>query len=196
LILAAYACWTLGSIDWALPVFLGLAFYVGAVFTRPRHIVIASKPVFKALIIPFLVMVSAYLMELNDVKDGYRFLYGPFLTGCVTVTAQTAWDEVLRKRQLGWAMKFVGSLGTTCLACAVILLPTCLVHADVSTAASLWVAAAALAVGIPSGMLFDHKALASSDRWWWIARMLSITLAMALVLLLQAVGVSPLWHPR
>ncbi len=196
LILAAHACWTLTSIDWALPVFCSFAFYMCTVVTIPRHVMLVSTPVLKALLLPFLVMVSAYLLQYFGATAEYRFLYGPFVAGCATTTAQSAWDQVPRDRRMRPGTKLVGSIAMTLLACLVVVLPTFLLQSQVSAEAPLWITAVALAVGIPSGMLFERQELTDSNRRWWLARMLSIAAAMGLVALLQASGVSPLWYPR
>ena len=196
LILAAYACWTLTSIDWGLPVFFSFAFYVSVMVTRPRHISIASTPVLKTLSLPFLVMVGAYLSQHFGATSEYRFLFGPFLAGCVTVTAQSALDQTMCDRGMGSRTKLIGSLGMTMLSCVVVVLPSFLVQSEVSAEAPLWVAAGTLAVGIPFGVVFDRPGLADSNHRWWLARSLFIAAAMSLVALLQVTGLSPPWHPR
>ncbi len=196
LTLAAYGCWTLASLDWAIPVFLAFAFYVSAVVVSPRHIVIASKPVLKALLLPFSLVACAFLLSYYDAATEYRSLFGPFLAGCVTITAQSAWDQVLRERKLDPFTKLIGSTAITCLACLVVALPTYLLQSEISEVSLFWVFASALAVGIPSGMLSAHKVLAESGRKWWVARMFSIIAAMGLVALIQVAGLSPLWNPR
>jgi F0F1-type ATP synthase membrane subunit c/vacuolar-type H+-ATPase subunit K len=135
------------------------------------------------------------LQQYGD-SHGYRFLYGPFLAGCVTITAQSAWDQVLRDSKLEHSTKLIGLIATSCLACAVVVLPTFLLQSEVSVVAPICVAIAVLAVGIPSGILFEHQVLADSDRWWWIARMFSIMVVMGLLALVQAIGVIPVWNPR
>ena len=135
MILAVFGCWTLASMDWALPVFLAFAFYVLAVLKSPVRIKLPSKPVVKALLLPLLVMLSAAIFQQYGVARGYRFLYGPFLAGCVTITAQSAWDQVLRDRKMKHPAKFIGLITTTCLASAVVVLPTFLLQSGVSVVA-------------------------------------------------------------
>ncbi len=89
-----------------------------------------------------------------------------------------------------------GTLATTLLTCAAVIVPTYLFQTSVSPAAPIWATIAALAVGIPAGMLTNHAALARSNLDWWLARIFAIVAAMGLVALLQWAGVSPIWQPR
>jgi phytol kinase len=196
LILVAYSCWTLTSIDWALPVFWGFAFYVSVAIICRSEVLIASKPVVRALLLPFAVMASGFFLQLNDVASGYQFLYGSFLVGCVTVTAQAAWAQVLSEWPMSGVRRITGSIVTTCLACTAIVVPAFCLQSRVSIEAPLWVAVTALTVVIPRGSWFDFKRLDNSLHWWWIARILSTVVAMGLMALIQALGVSPLWNPR
>ncbi len=196
LILAAYACWTLTSIDWAIPFFLAFGYYLIAVLASPQPMKIASRAVVRALLPPFVVMMAAALLRHEGATQVYGFLYGPFVAGCASIAGQSAWDQLTHGYSAGRAFKFLGSIANTCLACIAAILPAQLLQPGMTWIAPLWIAAAALAVGIPSGMLVDHPAIVRSTRLWALARMGFITAALGLVALVQAAGLSPLWHPR
>lgn len=196
LVLAAYASWTLGSIDWALPALLGVVFYLSVFFLQPKYRMIASRPVCLALIIPFLVMIVASVLAWSGSATGYRFWYGPFLAGCIAVTAKHTWDKSSLDQQASWRLKWMGAAITTCIALAFIMAPTAWLHREVSLQAPLCLAIVVLAVAIPAGVISDHPKLTDSGLRWWAVRLLSISLAVGSVAALQLLGVSPLWNPR
>lgn len=196
LILAAYACWTLTSFDWAVVVFLGYGCYLVAVLARPRPGVISSGVVVSALLIPFVVMLSAALALHYDATTLYRFLYGVFVAGCITVTSRSVRGQVSRRREIGLAAALTESAATTCLVCGVIVVPTAFLLPEVPLAALLWATAAPLAGGVLSETVFSDPVAARSDRWWSTARDVPLLAAMAVISAAQMAGLSPLWHPR
>lgn len=188
-ILFSYACWSMGSFFWFLPVLMAFLVYMLSLFLFPELrdnlAIVTVRRVFRMGLFPFLLLAVANLFSL------YYFLYSPFLVSCMAILCSTLWrgallipgatEEVQRKRMttaiglLTWA--------------AVALVPWVLLRGDWTVLSALTVVSLLMSYGndwlrrkIPS------------------ARTIHISLTLAalgvlIVALLQYQGLLPAWSP-
>ncbi|MFB6350995.1 MAG: hypothetical protein ABEN55_01260 [Bradymonadaceae bacterium] len=94
----AFAAWTLGGIAWAAPVLVLFACYTASwmvtQFFRRARDKIAVRTTYRALLLPFVVLVFA------NTSGDYAFWYGPFVAACATVLAVGLAAQLRRTRTL------------------------------------------------------------------------------------------------
>lgn len=191
-ILFAYGTWSLGSWQWALPVFLGFAGYVAAraAWAPPgRAFGIRVRAVVRALLPPFTILILA-----NSLQRGPE-LFGPYLAAAGTVLTFSLEIGVLpleRRRGTGWA---AAAAGLGLLACALTALPPWWLQ-GLPPAPLLGVAAAVTAAALTNAAIERRLPERQRSAEWTAARFLLCFLAAAAVWLLQATGGVAPWAPR
>lgn len=92
----AYAVWTLGGFDWAVPVLtlfgLFIATWMAVALVREARHKIAVRTTYRALLAPFTLLVFA------NTFDWYDLLYGPFLACCASILSYGAWNRIRGNR--------------------------------------------------------------------------------------------------
>jgi dolichol kinase len=194
-VLWAYACWSLGSFDWALPVFTG---FVAFLALRPLSRTIAPakvRAVLFALLPPIVLLLAANLSLATRWSDAYPFLYGPFLAAGVLVLVQLAWSRLLGRWRFHGGRRTLFALGTSMAFAATVALPAWLVQEDVALHPLLVVLAIALAGGFAFDRTLDHDPSSAPPRR--PRANIAITSGAAIVaLLIQALGLAPSWNPQ
>jgi len=190
-ILYAYGGWSLGSWHWALPVFCGFVCFVGFRFRASpprRSSPIRVRVVARALVAPFLFLAIA-----NGTLR-YGEMFGPYVAASAAVLAFgliAPPADTGNRRAAGIAAR---ALGLASIATAVIAVPAWLVRADTPGGSLLAVAAAVFPITLALGF---HEARVGRDAvpQWSASRFVLSLAAGAIVLLLQASGVTPAWSP-
>jgi phytol kinase len=190
-ILYTFANWSLGSWQWALPVFTGVAFYLAGWFwiaKRAPEGRVRVRAVSRALVPLLLVLVAA------NMTHSFTRLYGPYVAATAAVLSFSLAGPVLDlKRLSGWSRPAVAAplaLVTTVITGA---LPW-LVQGGVSPY-HLPVCAAVVFLATWMVIVFDARPGAPVG-WVWTASRLLMTWAVAgVILLLQVTGVIRAWSP-
>jgi len=193
-ILYAFASWSIGSFDWALPVFLGLIVYAIAIWLAGRPGIYRVRPVLRAMLPPFLLLLAANVVWRDTSWRAAAF--GPFLAGCVTVVAQSVWNLLHWQRSEGFLARPPAAIWIALACLAVMVAPLGWRQRTVAWEAWLVVSAVSIAVTLAYGRLapsvFGNP---TSDRSAAGRALLTCT-AMLAVFALQAAGRLPAWQLR
>jgi phytol kinase len=190
-ILFAYGTWSLGSWQWALPVFVGFAGYVAAraAWAPPGHAFgLRVRAVVRAVLPPFTILILA-----NSLHRGTE-LYGPFLAAVGTVLAFTLDIGVFRLERLRGASRAAAAAGLGAVAAALTALPPWWTQ-GIGPAPPLAVAGAVTAAALIGAVADRHGAGERSAREWGAAHFLLAVSAAAVVWLLQAAALTLPWDP-
>lgn len=195
-ILFAYGTWSLGSWQWALPVFAGfLAFVVGWFISRPdRQRELRVRTIARALLLPFLVLALA------NGTGVYRPLFGPYVAALGTVLALALPTGLLGFHQLR-GLRWLGALGAVgvCGWLGTALVPWLLQQPAGTPLTGFSALAAAgavvLALTLVNGALDRRHPEAALSREWTARRFLITLAAPPLVWGLQNLGWISLWNP-
>jgi dolichol kinase len=187
----AFACWSMGSFDWALPVLSGfLAFLVLRTQTRaapPAKV----RAVLHLLLLPIALLFAANLSLSTRWSGLYAGLYGPFLVASTLVLVQLSWGRLLVRWRPEGTRRLLGVLAVS-LACAAILALPAWPRQDIPVRALLATLAAAAAGGAAHDRFLVLRPMAARRATDHL-----VTGAAALgVLALQSLGLSPPWSPR
>jgi phytol kinase len=193
-ILFVYAAWSLGSVQWAVPVFLALGVWI--VFT----IVVPPLPrpgpptrvrvVFRIVLVPLAVLMAA------NASTRYAWFYGPYLAASATVIALALWWRLLNaERPLRPRRAFRQAVGVTLLAGAAVVFPPWLLQAGVPVKSLLVTAGLVLPVLLASDLPAVRRSGAMSLEPWSAWRFLMTLATAGVVAALQIGGWIAPWNP-
>ncbi|MHC4916704.1 MAG: diacylglycerol/polyprenol kinase family protein [Planctomycetota bacterium] len=191
-VLFAYAAWSLGSWQWALPVFLGLVTYLGAELLVPvppeRARGVRVRTVTRALLPPLTLLILA------NAFAKYEYYFGPYtaasavvLTFALWTFLRHRWPESRRKRLLGEA--------AACLAALLLVaLPIWLLQSP-GAAPLVAVAGAAAGACLLDWLCTNARRSDTSEEIWGACKTLLVFGAAGAVVLLQELGGVAEWAP-
>lgn len=191
-VLYAYGTWSLGSWQWALPVFAGLAVYllmwgtVPAAAARPPRIRV--RRVARALLAPFLVLVVANALA------AYEALFGAYLGVSAAVLALGLVDPLSRLRRTTGGRRGRIAAMATAVACATVLLPAWLVQRGVPWTAPAIVALLVLTATWAGTRLEGGTDGGPADDWTAARFLLGLAVGGA-VLALELTALTASWGP-
>ena len=196
LILAAYGCWALASIDWALPLFGAtlLCFLLARWYPPPQRL--RAAEVLHMVAPNVVVAAMADFADLRDAESVYKFLFGTFLAGAVAVVAQNVW----------YLIRLLGRSGTVVATFMRMVCVVCLSMAAVLGTISFWpigigfeIASALVGVAVvvcgAHSILFGEHSPSTQEQPFLSRRYLLIIAAMLFVSALQLAGAIPLCSP-
>lgn len=189
LILYAYANWSLGSWQWALPVFTGLLCFATArslAETAPGAL-IRVRALTRALLPLFVILVIA------NVTRGHARFFGPYLAASAVVLALTLTNPVFHLERRRGRERGAGVLGVALLATAVSAAPLWLIQSGVPLISLVTIAAIVLATAYLTTVVEGRGVI--SLRNWTALRFVLTCAAAGVVLLLQAAGFISPWNP-
>ncbi|MBI1902142.1 MAG: hypothetical protein HYS13_13660 [Planctomycetia bacterium] len=199
LILFAYGTWSLGSLDWALPVFLGLAVYIAAAVASREPSVVRVRALVRSLLPPFVVLGLANFLWTQSDPSAYRFWFGPYLAGGTLVLIRSLWTQVQWDNRLTSLKRYAGIIALAVFCTALVSVPAWLMQraSGVPPVSMLWM----LAVSMPLALLTDWQMGApppptEEDRRWCFARLLLTVSGISALAALQTSGLAPIWHPK
>ena len=194
-VLWAYACWSLGSFDWALPVLTGFAVFLVLRPLAARAVRAKVHATLLSLLPSIVLLLVANLALATRWSSLYDVLYGPFLAACVLILVQLAWNRLLLRWRFRGARRTQVALALSLACTALLALPAWRIQQDVAPSAPL----AQLAVGMAVGLVFDRflgpdPSAAPHRR---LRAHIGFTSGAALaILLLQGVGLAGIWRPE
>ncbi|MFA7330178.1 MAG: hypothetical protein WC326_03800 [Candidatus Delongbacteria bacterium] len=118
-----YGVWSLGSIQWSVPIFACFALYCGVRMRVPnrRNYQVETTPLLRVILIPLLILLLA------NASGRYHELFGPFLAATVTAFVCVTWAYVLFNRQGVWNSRpwqaLAAGAGAALLAVGATMLP-------------------------------------------------------------------------
>ncbi len=200
-LLFAYASWSLGSEEWALPVLLAWVAFVVApecLFAPERGLrVVRVRLLVRVLVIPFVLLLAA------NVTGSYHFVYGPFLAAVTATFIVSLWRRLRERFELTRTRKFGAAVSVALLAWAVTSLFPWIVQRERAWPALAVMLAVSLGVALANaGLRRDRLALTPSaepqdlpaqtwDRLSWL-----LTASAALVVMaLQRAQLIGVWRP-
>lgn len=190
----AFACWSLGSLDWALPMFTSFAaFLVLRSFTRlapPAKVGIVVRA-----LLPLIALLFAANLSLSTRwGELYPELYGPFLAAGVLLLVQVSWNRIGTRWHPRGGERQLAVAGVSLASTAIVALPAWLVQENVPARALLVTAAVCLACGTIHDRVpgFSRRSLAPGQAGsWFVTGMTALV-----VLLFQVLDSSPSWNPE
>lgn len=190
MILFAYANWSLGSWQWALPVLVGLACYLLAWIRVADHAPesqIRIRAISRALLPLFLILVGA------NATRSFDLFYGPYVIATASVLAFSLAGPVLNLRRLSRGKRPIAVAATAFVATAVTGLGPWLLQGGIDPW-QLPIGAAVVFVATWAVTLLDARP-GTVLAGWTASRILGTWGVAGVVLLLQAAEVVPVWHP-
>ena len=191
--LAAYAAWSLGSFYWSMPVFLGLLVYAVAVYASRQTEIHKVRSVVKAILPPFLVLVAANAAYQFDQRLLFNYLYGPFVTGCAAVAAQSCWVLILNHRQLSPTGRQTGVFLLALICTTAIVWPPSLVISGATFAAVVYAGVTCTGVALLFNFAVGREVPHLANPRWHTIRFVLSTVAMFIVAGLQSALLCPVW---
>jgi len=190
-ILYAYANWSLGSWQWALPVFAGLACYLVARTQigppRPAHQV-RVRAVARAVLPPLVLLILA------NSTSGYATFFAPYLAASATALALTLDHPELREVVTGAGLGGARTLVTAVAGWAAAAVPPWLVQAEAPALPMLVMLPLTVALA-GLGRVLECRPSSTTAAQWTAARFLLTAAAGGLVLAAQVLGLLQPWAP-
>jgi dolichol kinase len=191
-LLNAYAYWSLGSIDWALPVLINFAFYTLLRFLLPNRTghEILTASLLRVLAVPLSMLIIADILKLHEM------LYGPFLLASVLTLVFSSWIYLLRNNYLFSNIKiYLAFFGGMLILPLVVLAATIRIE-GIPWLSVIWMSLFTGVFSMGYDWLVGEK-FSSELRSEWANPMCLLQLLAVLCLLgLQITGVAPLWQPK
>lgn len=136
LILFAYACWSLGSVNWALPVFAGFGFYclirlMLRVRAKSEHTV-TTRSLLGVILAPLFLLLVANWWYLYDI------LYGAFLQAAVVAASCSTWICILHGHEGQLDHRYM-KLGGLCFGGAVVIAGLCTLSVHHAPLHAVWI---------------------------------------------------------
>ena len=191
LILYGYGAWSLGSWQWALPIFSGLLSYVLAwTFLAPRRegSRLRVRGVARALLVPFMILAVA------NGTDGYASLFGPYVMASAVVLTGSVAKPLFALAEVRAGKTISGVLLISLLGSAVIALPPWLFQSATSIS-SLLVVPAVLFPATLLMVLLEGDGPNPRIRSWTASRIFVSLLAAGAIYAVQAMNLVPHWSP-
>jgi dolichol kinase len=196
LILAAYGCWALASIDWALPLFGAIlcCFVMARWYPPPQRLRAAEA---QHMLMPNVVIAAmANLAALHDAHGTYQFLFGPFLAGAIAVVTQNVWYLTKRAKRSKFGASLMRLAFVVAISAAAVLGPLWFRPVGISLNLAAVLVGLAIAVCEVHGILFGDTRPSTQSHPYLGRRYAMIVAAMMLIAGLQLVGVIAVCSPR
>ena len=194
-VLACYACWAMGSFDWALPIFIGYGVYVAASMVVKLPWQLSVRPV-AYLITPSLAALVIGNIALNSGRpDWTRFCFGPFLIASVVALSQSGTNAVNWSWRKDFQRKLMNATGISLACWCLLALPLIWLGRmnDLPTAL-LSLAVVLLFAPIATTAIPPMPPREAPQRWL-IARSLVSAVAGSVFAALQWFGLCEIWMP-
>lgn len=194
-VLACYACWAMGSFDWALPIFIGYGVYVAASMVVKLPWQLSVRPV-AYLITPSLAALVIGNIALNSGRpDWTRFCFGPFLIASVVALSQSGTNAVNWSWRKDFQRKLMNATGISLTCWCLLALPLIWLGRmnDLPTAL-LSLAVVLLFAPIATTAIPPMPPREAPQRWL-IARSLVSAVAGSVFAALQWFGLCEIWMP-
>jgi phytol kinase len=191
-LLYAYGAWALGSWQWALPVFVGLAAYLLLEVISPlppeRVGMVRVRTMSAVLLPPFLVLVLA------NSRSEYGRFFGPYLAANASVLAMALWAYLRHRHPRAAWRRVAGATVTATFAAAAVLVA--LWRMQKLPPRTLLAAAVPCLLAAILGALWSELRRARPDAPAWGAdKMLLPLVAAGAVLWMQEAGMVGVWSP-
>jgi len=191
-ILFAYATWSLGSWQWALPVFLGLGTYLLAEVFAPvpverlRRVRVGTMT--RALLSPFVLLVLA------NAFGQYGLFFGPYMAAITTVLAFALWGFLRHRWPESGSERLAGSMAACLCAILLVVLPLWLLQ-GLSAASLVPVTGVTVAACALDWLLTNVRKGDAPEIIWGPCKVLLVFGAAATVIVLQEFRLAPMWSP-
>lgn len=194
--LMSYGAYSLGSIDWALPILLCIAFFILVRSRHNRGERFRSHRMTQEFLLPFAVLALANWGWNMGRRELYAACFGPFLVANLTLVTLGAARLADRDHVPNLRLSFGNILAIVSLGAALILTPTWLMQENVPCAAPLAVFAVTLLAGILFQTLIGKASGSLADRPTYRIRRVIACVAVLVYAALQAAQFIPVWAPR
>ena len=189
-VLAVYGCWSLGGVEWALPVFLSVALFVAfrtRLLATSEHLGgIRVRVAFRAVSVPFAFLVAA------NASGQYAFYYGGFVVSAAVMAALACW-KCIKANPKGGDGRWSPALLTGLLFCCVLIVGVPALVLYVSLVAVLTAGLVAVLTVLLAGIYQHARPFAEGSAWWRGSDFVACLVAGLVVLGLQALKVLSVW---
>ncbi|MGR8942293.1 MAG: diacylglycerol/polyprenol kinase family protein [Gammaproteobacteria bacterium] len=188
-LLNAYAYWSLGSFDWALPVLITYILYTLIRYIAPNRTghEVHTDSMLRVFAVPFSVLIIA------EVFDFYGMLYGPFLLASVLALVFSGWIYLLRNHYLKAANRTYLALFSGMLVLPIVVVPAALRIGSLPWLALAWMSLIAGLCSMGYDRMVGEK-FSSELRSDWANPMWMLQLSAVVSLtVLQKACIVPIW---
>jgi dolichol kinase len=190
-VLAVYGCWSLGGVEWALPIFLGVVLFVAC---RTRLLAkvgslsgIRVRVAFRAVSVPFAFLVVA------NASGRYGFFYGGFLASSAVMASLACW-KCFTASSPGPGERWLPALLLGLLPCCALIVGVPGVLLCTAVGAVLTVALAATVTVVLVRIYQRARPFAEGSAWWRGSDSVACLVAGLAVLGLQMLGAVSAWR--
>lgn len=191
-ILFSYGAWSLGSIDWALPVFIGYLLYIVAAAITPAGIpgdrVVKVRVMVRAVLIPFLFLLG------GNITRNYVY-FAPYLTCCAAALGFSLLMKIAPFNIEGWWRRrafpsLIGALG----ALSVIVLMWAILPVVPVKTPIVMATVSAIAILIQTIKMPPIKHVIRTDDMWGPSNFILTFTSGLVILALQRADAIPVWN--
>ena len=194
-VLACYACWAMGSFDWALPIFIGYGVYIVASMVVKLPWYLSVRPV-AYLIMPSLAALVIGNVALNSGRpDWTRFCFGPFLVASVVALSQSGTNAVNWNHRKDFQRKLMNAVSISLACWCLLVLPLIWLDRMDHLQTALLSLAVVLLIAPISTLAIPPMPPREAPQRWLIARLLVSALAAIVYAVLQWFGLCEIWTP-
>lgn len=194
--LMAYGAYSLGSIDWAVPILLCIAFFLLVRSRHGRGERFRSQRMTQEFLLPFAALALANWVWNAGRPELYAACFGPFLVANLALVTLGAARLADRDRVPRPRLSFGSILTIVSLGAALILIPTWLMQKNVPALAPLAVFAVTLVAGLLFQAVIGRASGSLADRPTYRIRRLIACAAVLAYGVLEAAQLIPAWAPR
>ncbi len=191
-VLFAYAAWSLGSWQWALPVFLGLFTYLGAEALVPvppeRARGVRVRTVTRALLPPLTLLILA------NAFGNYDFYFGPYTAAVAVVLSFALWTFLRHRWPESRRKRLIGEMAACAASLLLTALPLWLLRSP-GAAPLVVVSAAAGGACLLDWLCANARRSDTSEEIWGASKVLLVFGAAGAVVLLQELACVAEWRP-
>ena len=194
-VLACYACWAMGSFDWALPIIIGYGAYVVASLVSKLPWQLSVRPV-AYLIMPSLSALVIGNIGLNSGRpDWVPFCFGPFLVASVVALSQSGFNAMNWNFRRDIRRKMINAICISVLCWCLLILPLVGLGRMNDPQTILVSLLVVLSFAPISTRVLPPMPPREAPQRWLIARVLVTAVAAIVFAILQWLAVCEIWNP-
>jgi len=187
-----YANWSIGSEDWAIPVFITFIFYSiwRLVIPNVNYHEVETRALVRALLVPVSILMLSNVFQMN------KELYGPFLVSTVITFIYGSWIYLLNCKKLRDRIRLLLCILLSLIASLTVVSGTMLFQEDVPLESLFYITALALVFTVLYDRLIGDNCLKEDVPVWAGPIWMFEVMAAGIYYGLQHYGFIDIWHPN
>ncbi len=187
-----YANWSIGSEDWAIPVFITFIFYSIWRLITPNvnYHEIETRALVRALMVPVSILMLSNVFQMN------KELYGPFLVSTVITFIYGSWIYLLNCKKLRGRIRLLLCILLSLIAALTVVSGTMMFQEDVPLESLFYITTLALVFTVLYDRLIGDSCLKEDVPVWAGPIWRFEVMAAGIYYCLQHYGFIGVWHPK